>query len=420
MEETKYRRVDIEGGYIYDQDDIDYYRSIQKIDVMDNYLLGDFNMVGTYVINNSINEELSKMRKYYTGTYERNILCESSRKFLNRPLKFVLKVITNYPKIGSTMASLELLEEINKGNGFYKNTNTSLVESKVFEGTDAINAIYKYFNIQKEQDGAVTKQESDFDVRHITERFDMMLKMKKMTAGLMTKYDKELYDQRIALLLKNKKATIILEEFNKRVFHAKDAFLDKDSKNYYRQLNQILDSVLEVYGYEIQGEKELIKSPRKVQKDISSELEKMQAVVDAKMDIEKVNAKKIPIAKSSAKSDSKSEAKTKSEAKSSKPEEKKADKKAETAKAGFDGGSGGGSGFGGDRSGKGSKNTRYEKNNKNIKEEPKPEEKPINREDDGRKIKSEEALNLAEKMEREAFNNFNKSNESDTSKTLEL
>ena len=395
MEETKYRRVDIEGGYIYDKDDIDYYRATQKIDVIDNYMLGDFNMVGTYVINNSINEELSKIRKYYKDTYERTILCESYRKFMDRPLQFALRIIPNYPKMGQTLASLELLEEIKKGNGFYKNTNTSLVESKIFEGKNVEDKIFKYFNIQKDPDGAAVKQESDFDVRHINERLDIILKTQKMASGLMTKYDKELYDKRISALLKNKKATIILEEFNKRVFHAKDNFLDRNSRYYYRHLNNILDSVLETFGSEIVGEKSLLKALREAQQKYASEMEKIDAVVTSKLQIEKDSANKLPNIKREAKEEPKKEDKQE-EKKQEKKEEKKEEKAPEVKSEKT-------SGSKQESKAETKKSELKEEKKPEAKLEKKPKEDKKQKQKDDKKAKLEEEIALAD-----ALNDANK------------
>ena len=124
----KYRRQDVEGGYIYDKQDIDYFRTTQRNDVIDNSLLGDFNMVGSYVINNNLITELIKMKKIFTDSYSKAIFCESLKKFDGESYKFRLNIISNSPSKGKVTASLELLEEISRTNGYYKNTNSVMID----------------------------------------------------------------------------------------------------------------------------------------------------------------------------------------------------------------------------------------------------------------------------------------------------
>ena len=41
--QLQYKRVDIEGGVLVDPAEINYYKQVQSNDVLNNYMLGDFN-----------------------------------------------------------------------------------------------------------------------------------------------------------------------------------------------------------------------------------------------------------------------------------------------------------------------------------------------------------------------------------------
>lgn len=265
-EEIKYRRPDTEGGYIFDKQDIDYYRATQKHDVVDNLLLGDFNMVGSYVVNNNLIKELVKMQKVYQDTFGKAIFCESYKTFDNQSIKFRLNILHNTPR-GKVTASLELLEEIERANGYYKNTNSVLIDSQVLSDTkDAEKKIFSLYNlIRKKDDGTVgAKKENEYDFQNIQRRRQMLKQMHNMTLKVDAKLEKELFEKRIKLLKSNPKFATILEEVNRQAFHANGKFLKKDSDLYYRYLNQIIDGAMDMYAYTIQDEIELISAYKNI------------------------------------------------------------------------------------------------------------------------------------------------------------
>lgn len=268
MEEStvKYRRQDTEGGFLFNKSDIDYYKATQRNDVIDNSLLGDFNMVGTYVVNNAIVEELLKLRKVYTDSYAKSIFCESIKKFNGESIKFRLNILPNTPTVGKVTASLELLEEIIRTNGYYKNTNSVLLESKIFTDIkDISKKILLAFNIiDNKDDDSGAKRENDYEFQNIIRRKASLLDLRKRGTSINAKSEKELFQKRIALFKTNNKCSAILEEFNRQVFHIKDRFLDPNNQQYYRHLNQILDGVFDMYCYIIVDDKKLMASYRKI------------------------------------------------------------------------------------------------------------------------------------------------------------
>lgn len=280
----KYRRPDVEGGFIYDKVDIDYYRTTQRNDVIDNSLLGDFNMVGSYVVNNAIIQELLKMQKVYEDSYAKSIFCESVKQFDGQSIKFRLNILTGSPA-GKVTASLELLEEISRTNGYYKNTNSVLIDSRVFANSkDVENKIFKAYNIIKNLDDSGAKKESDFEFSNVIRRKQMLTQLRNMTYGLNFKSEKELFDQRIEILKANSKCAPLLEEFNRQIFHIKDKFLDKNDRLYYRHLNQVLDGVLDMYGYLIADEKETIRSLKRASSNYVDKQAKIDLVTTSEVE----------------------------------------------------------------------------------------------------------------------------------------
>ena len=251
--EEKYRRPDIEGGYIYDKNDIEYYKATQRNDVIDNGLLGDYNMVGAYVVNNAIVAELLKIKKVYTDSFGKSIFCESLKLFDGKPIKFRLNINSGVPTHTKVTASLELMEDIKRVNGFYTNTNIVLLASKVYDDKKDVNKkIFKDFNIsQIDRDESGAKVENNFDVRNILLRLDTLKDLKESAVPVNAKLEKMLFEKRMKVLLSSPKCAPLIEEFNRQIFHCRDKFLIKSDKNYYRYINQVLDTVLEMRGFEL-------------------------------------------------------------------------------------------------------------------------------------------------------------------------
>lgn len=251
--EEKYRRPDIEGGYIYDKNDIEYYKATQRNDVIDNGLLGDYNMVGAYVVNNAIVEELLKIKKVYTDSFGKSIFCESLKLFDGKPIKFRLNINSGVPTHTKVTASLELMEDIKRVNGFYTNTNIVLLASKVYDDKKDVNKkIFKDFNIsQINRDESGAKVENNFDVRNILLRLDTLKDLKESAVPVNARLEKMLFEKRMKVLLSSPKCAPLIEEFNRQIFHCRDKFLIKSDKNYYRYINQVLDTVLEMRGFEL-------------------------------------------------------------------------------------------------------------------------------------------------------------------------
>ena len=246
--DIKYKKNDTEGGYIYDADDVKYFQTVQSTDVIDNLMLGGFNKKGEYVIAPTIVNTLIKMPKIYTDAYEKSIYLESLKEFSGYGrINFRLKII---PSKNGTSAILEILETVNKVNGYYQNTNHVALAGIKVSGENATEQIYKYFNIGQDDpngsDGALTEyEEVDPATLEIINRIEYLKIIRQGSNKFMQKYQKDLYNKRIELLKKSKIGATILEEFNQEYFKVNSKFLNAGSSEYYKHLNQLLDCVLE-------------------------------------------------------------------------------------------------------------------------------------------------------------------------------
>ena len=64
---SRYKRNDIEDQYLLDSNDIENFKQQQAQDVIDNFMLGDFNSDGNYVVDKSIINELSEKYRNYVN-----------------------------------------------------------------------------------------------------------------------------------------------------------------------------------------------------------------------------------------------------------------------------------------------------------------------------------------------------------------
>ena len=325
----KYRRKDIIGGYIYDKDEIEYYKVIQKNDVLENKLLGEFNNVGSYVINTAILKELVEIKKIYTDAQNKKIFCSSIKSFEGRKLNFVLDILPDSPKKGQVTATLEILEEIERVNGYYKNINSIPVESFVTQNDKFANhKIFGHFHIVSLSVG-VQKEEDEKDYFKIQDRYDEIKKQASIYLPLDRRAQKALFDERYKLLYKSKDCQSILEEFNKYVFHINNIFLHKNDPNYYRHLNQILDDVIDSNRAILRNDKHIMKQLYKTQNEYIAMSESIIKLNQAEKNAQEMVVKKKEEAKEQAKEETKQPEKEVKEQVKEVNEEKKEEVKAE-------------------------------------------------------------------------------------------
>ncbi len=274
QDNERYIRRDTQGGFLYNKSDINYYKQVQNLDVIRNLLLGDFNGKGNYVLSKGIIDELVSMKKVYQYSFGATTFCQSMNDVGEfGKLNFAIK-IRNNAQNGTVTATLQLLETIDRANGYYQNTNTVSIENYTAnESNSFVVDMLKYYNvISKKEEGFLKRDQKAEDVDMIIsrKRFENMLK-----AGSNEKIDlinKALYEKRLKLLGKSAIGKTILEELNKETYKINGWFVKEGVSGYYLYLNQILDSLFERHNSEILQDVALTAGWRKINDNFATEL----------------------------------------------------------------------------------------------------------------------------------------------------
>ncbi len=255
MEEQKaekYFRADVQGGYLYNKSEIDYYKQSQIIDVMDNLMLGDYNSKGGYVLNKGIIEELVKMKKVYQYSFGSTTFCQSfSDVGKYGKIDFAVKVRNSQD--GMVTSTLQLLETIDRANGYYQNTNTaSIAEYKAKESNTYIVDMLKHFNIvSKKEEGLLNRENIDEELDLIIARKQLQELLKQNCMQKIDEENKSLFEKRMKLLAKCVVGKKIFEEFEKETTKIAGWFVKEGMPGYYRYLNQMLDGLIEMHSIEV-------------------------------------------------------------------------------------------------------------------------------------------------------------------------
>lgn len=266
-EVEEYKRVDVDGGILNNDADIEYFKAIQYNDIIDNCLLGDFDSKGNYVVNPVIVEQLLKMKKVFVSAFEKSVFVESLREFDGYgKINFRLKWTNNSQ--GQKVVVLELLENITRVNGYFENTNHIALLGVAINDDTSTEAVYKYFNvIQKadnDDDGA--EKEDNRDIIDVINRIAYFQIAKVGQRKFMAKYYKDAYDKKIALLSSNKRGAYLLEDFNKEYLYCNNKFFKEGDVEYYKYLNQLIDAIIERNIDFIRDDKDLLQALRNLNK----------------------------------------------------------------------------------------------------------------------------------------------------------
>jgi|GEM_PF-5268632 hypothetical protein len=245
----KYRRPDVDGGYLSDPSEIAYYKHVQVNDVINNNMLGDYNEKGNYVVSKKIISELLGLKKVMQHSFGKTLFCTSAQEIKNYgTLELAVKIQTNKEDGNNeAVASLELLEPINKVGGYYQNTNTATIASYTDTyDSKFIEKVYLAFNITTKKDGYQGRKRLEEDIKAITDRKDYLQALKKQAQEGLEDAEKKFYEKRLAAL--NKSGNVgksILVKLQLEANKVNKIFLKKGSKNYYKKMNQLLDKVLD-------------------------------------------------------------------------------------------------------------------------------------------------------------------------------
>lgn len=253
QKEERYFRPDVDGGYLYNKSEIDYYKQTQMVDVMANLMLGDFNVKGGYVLSKGIVEQLVKMTKVYQYSFGTTTFCESASEIAGfGKIDFAVKMRNNTQN-GTVTATLQILETIDRANGYYQNTNTASIATYTApESNTFIVDMLKHFNIvSKKDEGLVKRDKTEEPIDLIIARKKFMEQLKNSALPIIDEQNKVLYEKRLKMLAKSVIGKKILEEFSKESYKINGWFVKEGMPGYYRYLNQVLDGIFEVHSAEV-------------------------------------------------------------------------------------------------------------------------------------------------------------------------
>lgn len=251
-ETPKYIRKDTKGGFLFNESEIKYYNQIEQIDVYDNLLLGDWNRYGEYQLDDAIKKELIEIPKYYTSAFGDNMFCETYDQIDQfGKLEFSVKIQNNVPKQGYITATLNLLEQIDRANGYYQNTNTGVVDTFVDLDTPGFTVdCFKKFNIfQKKEDGLLNKKNPEVD--EIVARKRQLFTQKQKLMPKLDGYFKKVVDKKMKALKESAVGKEIIDKFYGDGATITGFFIKDGMPGYSRYLNQMLDGVLDNYSEQI-------------------------------------------------------------------------------------------------------------------------------------------------------------------------
>ena len=253
QKDDRYARVDTQGGYLYNSSEINYYKQTQAIDVMDNLMLGDFNKKGSYIINSGINTELLNMRKVYQYSFGSTTFCQSATDFGDYgKLDFAIKLKNNKAN-GKTSATLQVLETIDRANGYYQNTNSANVAVYTAkESNTYVVDMLKYFNVvSKKEDGLIARDKNEEEINLILARKNYENTLKRAVMPLVDERYKSLLGKRLKMLAKYDAGKDILTDYAKESYKINGWFVKEGMPGYYRHLNQVLDGLVDIHSADV-------------------------------------------------------------------------------------------------------------------------------------------------------------------------
>lgn len=330
---VQYKRIDVEGGYMTDIDEIENFKSVQRRDVINNYMLGDFNDVGDYIISEKVLSGLVSIKKTVSNEYNNMIFLKSVSEFSEKnKLEFciVVKELTDN-KQGYATAIMKLLEPVNKINGYITNTNSFIVAS--FTDVNDDNFIAKVKRVFGVVDSNDTNGKDDPKVvADILNRITFLRHCKDMSISVFMTVEGDYYHGRLEILKQNPEYEEVLKKYRSLILKA-NMFLDPASPQYHAYMNELLDQAIDNainenpdLRFKLKRDMKEIDmkhngDSKKFGKDIADKAKEMMEQVKAIKTMDKAPAKKVEDKKVEKKAEA-----SKAKAAPSKADDKKSDK----------------------------------------------------------------------------------------------
>ena len=201
MGKNLYIRADSDNGVLTNEEDIAYYKATQDVEIISNYLLGDFNEDGEYIISEAIIEELIEIPKGITNEFSNMFFCVSHviTEYVETE-KFVIKTRYDDDDPSIKISTLEVLEDIKKVDGYIVNS----LSTPIAEFVDVISDNYKekmfdaFHIIDKDQ--LSTSQLDKFAHGQISLRRKFVASIEKICNPQLEEAHKEAYLKKLEIL----------------------------------------------------------------------------------------------------------------------------------------------------------------------------------------------------------------------------
>ena len=220
----------------------------EKVNVIKNDLLGDYNENGKYIINKKVVVELLQLEKIKRSTFNNSIFCTSYLPgFGEITFELTLKRQGN-----NGIASIYVLEKVDKVNGYIQNTlKTQVAVYKDVLTPDFIEKSYDGFNIKKNDD----QEQKELNPESLKSSLNTYIGTRKYFIDLMdnattdeynTMYQ-QYFNKRVDLLNEDgsEYANLVLNAYRGEYNKIRDYFLKNEGAVDYKALNELLDKCFE-------------------------------------------------------------------------------------------------------------------------------------------------------------------------------
>lgn len=247
--EIRYIKPDCPEGYITDKDEIERYKYKQRIDIMKNRLLGDYNELGEYILSKEIIYELQNAKKEVIEQYKTYLFLHSIYPIQDfGRISFFVSV--SKLDDGKLKARLVLLEKIDRINGMVTDTISVVIDEFVDEASPT------YYGKMKDKFKIITvdqknlDDENEEDFKYCRIRKIEMFQLWEQNREEIERKEKEKYEKTIKVLEslkdKNPYAKAILEQLKREREKAKIFIEGKNDKNLSQ--NTLIDIVISQFS----------------------------------------------------------------------------------------------------------------------------------------------------------------------------
>lgn len=222
----------------------------EKVDIYKNNLLGEYDANGNYAIAPQIVQELIDLKKFRKNSYDNSMFCFGNLLGYGE-IAFEVCFDKTRDSENRATASLYVLEDVDKVNGYLQNIIKTKLAEFVSNVGDFIEESYARFNVTDSNDDndeegkeRKTLDDLELDDSYILAKKAYMLLLDKLSDERMLDAYGKYFTARLSALTKidNEFSNAVLDAFNQRYELIEEIFLKE--KN-YKALNELLDTCIE-------------------------------------------------------------------------------------------------------------------------------------------------------------------------------